>query len=314
MNRLEVFPSLSSNREINIAALYSRDNRDPSNSSSIWSSNRTIDKIGFFLFVASAVALLMVVFFFFLAKTPYSTATVNTSLISINSKLSSISHNIIKTAAISPEIRAFSYMLPASFTSRSIDAQRDKERITEINRQIAEIKFISDVIRRSNKKIAHTTLAQKIVRESRTLGYDPLFVTAVILAESRFDTRAISYAGAMGLMQLLPSTAQYITNKANASQWKGQQRLLSDEAYNITLGITYLKYLDEKFKGNKNHTLVAYNWGPGNMNKALRGESQIPSVSRKYRDSILTNYARWSKEFKKSASDLVLNESPANIG
>ncbi len=305
MNRLEVYPGLRVSR----GKIFSSCGNSAAEKASVTkegAGDTIFDRIGFFMFVSSAVALLMIVSFYFKVSSP-ETPVIDITLQSISNKLSKVSYDEQFVTKVS---QTFSYMLPANFESRKLDQIKNKE----FDNQVSQTRFITSLIKTNSKILEASSLAKTIVTQSKQLGYDPLFVTAVILAESRFDKKAISHAGALGLMQILPSTAKYITTKISPSQWKGHSYLLVDEAYNINLGITYLKYLDGKFKGNKRHTLVAYNWGPGNMNRALKGQSQIPSVSQKYRDSILSTYAKWSSQFKRRDSELAGDFKRAKLG
>ena len=79
----------------------------------------------------------------------------------------------------------------------------------------------------------------------------------MIKEESSFDVSAKSKAGAVGLTQILPSTAQFIS-KGDFNSSK-----LYDIDYNISLGAKYFAHLKEMFNGNELFSVIAYNAGPG---------------------------------------------------
>jgi len=109
-----------------------------------------------------------------------------------------------------------------------------------------------------------------IVRESRRNGLDPALVTAVIQVESRFDPFAVSHAGACGLMQLMPPTAQWLREKS-ALPGRIRQAHLFNPVLNIELGTSYLAQLLDRFEGDLVRALIAYNAGPSVARSLQRG-------------------------------------------
>ncbi len=109
----------------------------------------------------------------------------------------------------------------------------------------------SSVILTSAKKSlspAYQRLAYEIANE---YSLDPALIRAVITAESNWDPFAVSKKGAMGLMQLMPATAQALNVK---NPYNPEE--------NIRAGIRYLKYLLDKFNGDLVLAIAAYNAGP----------------------------------------------------
>jgi hypothetical protein len=93
-----------------------------------------------------------------------------------------------------------------------------------------------------------------IVEAAKKFDVDAALISAVIKAESDFNPREYSNKGAQGLMQLIPGTAARfgVTNA-----W--------DPAANIYGGVRYLRWLLEKFDGNADYAVAAYNAGEGNV-------------------------------------------------
>lgn len=108
----------------------------------------------------------------------------------------------------------------------------------------------------------------EVVTES---GLDPALVYAVVKAESGFDERAVSRAGAVGLMQLRPSTAAFICERDGICF---EEDRLCDGAYNLGLGCRYLSYLLTRFPAEET-ALAAYNAGEG----TVRGWLADPTLS-----------------------------------
>lgn len=96
-------------------------------------------------------------------------------------------------------------------------------------------------------------------------GVDPLFTLAVIREESRFQPDAGSFAGALGLMQIIPSTGQAIASQLGISGF--DTGMLLDPETSIKMGTYYLREQLDNFNENKYFTCGAYNGGPGAMSR-----------------------------------------------
>ena len=132
-------------------------------------------------------------------------------------------------------------------------------------------------------------LAMAIVREARRNKVDPMLVVAVIRCESSFNNYAVSHVGAMGLMQVMPDTGNYLADKAG---FKLQRHTnLFDSELNVELGTAYLADLIQRF-GSPERALVAYNAGPGLAKKILS--------KRDKRERFMAGYpAKVMKEFRR---------------
>ena len=124
-----------------------------------------------------------------------------------------------------------------------------------------------------------------ILLESKKYGYDPLFLTALIITESSFYNWAKSNRGARGLMQLKPATAIALASETRL-KWKGT-RTLFDPEKNIALGAYYLNKMVARF-GDLTLALEAYNHGPSRLSEYLRKGYQPKRYSRK----VLKNYRK----------------------
>lgn len=124
----------------------------------------------------------------------------------------------------------------------------------------------------------------KVKMYCEEFGVPPEEVYAVIWCESKFDKNAVSSAGACGLMQLLPSTAQWLSKQLGAEY---SPDMLFDPDYNIRLGTMYLAYLKQNFSGD--YAFAAYNAGEGNVRKWLLSGGKIEfEETRKYIKRIKT--------------------------
>jgi soluble lytic murein transglycosylase len=104
-----------------------------------------------------------------------------------------------------------------------------------------------------------------LVRErARAEGIDPALLAAVIYSESKFHPGARSQSGAIGLMQLTPSTAKGIALRTGGSAFRVSD--LTDPGINIRYGTWYLHDLFAKY-GSLRLVLAAYNAGQGNVDR-----------------------------------------------
>lgn len=118
-------------------------------------------------------------------------------------------------------------------------------------------------------------LTMAILEEADAAGLDPLLVLAVIEVESAFDPGARSFRGAMGLMQLRPSTLRSELQRARLTD--GDPR---DPVVNVRGGIRYYRRLLRIFK-SQDAALMAYNAGPKRISGYLK-KGHVPERFRDY--------------------------------
>ena len=104
---------------------------------------------------------------------------------------------------------------------------------------------------------------------AKETGISPALIASVIRAESNFNKNAVSTKGAVGLMQIKPSTAEYIAKLENYGDYD-----LNNPSDNIKLGTFYLRYLFDKF-GDLKTVIIAYNAGEGNVMRWLDGTDRL---------------------------------------
>jgi len=102
-------------------------------------------------------------------------------------------------------------------------------------------------------------VSRVVVAEADRTGFTPGLIAALIHVESSGRNFAVSRAGALGLMQLLPDTARAVALRRGID-WQGPQ-MLFDPVINVRLGIDYLAELHDRFDSIE-LALAAYNWGP----------------------------------------------------
>ena len=112
--------------------------------------------------------------------------------------------------------------------------------------------------------------------EARRHRLDPSLVLAVIHIESLYDAYIVSDKDAMGLMQILPSTGEWLAPRLGV-EWRGPQSLF-DPIVNVRLGVAYLRQLADRYEGDIATALAAYNWGPGRIDSKLRRGVLLPTV------------------------------------
>lgn len=135
-------------------------------------------------------------------------------------------------------------------------------------------------------------------------GLEPHLVAAVIRAESNFQTGRESRKGALGLMQVMPDTAEWVVQKAGFKEVTNEM-LLHRADVSIEIGSWYLQSLHQQFDNDPVKVVAAYNAGPGNVRKwldngtwdgTLESVSQIPfGETRNYVQKVFYYYNKYKE-------------------
>ncbi len=149
-----------------------------------------------------------------------------------------------------------------------------------------------------------------IRQQASDKGLDAALIAAVIYEESRFRDQT-SRAGARGLMQITPDTADFIANHSGGYRFK--QSDLATPQINISYGSYYLRYLIDHYGGSETLAVAAYNAGLGNVDRwvekaggasAFRSAEHIPfPETRAYVENVLERRGEYRDNY---ADDLGL--------
>ncbi|MDQ4040618.1 MAG: lytic transglycosylase domain-containing protein, partial [Actinomycetota bacterium] len=136
---------------------------------------------------------------------------------------------------------------------------------------LGAVVVIAPMVDRAVTEVTLPLRHEDIIRQQASdKDLDPALVAAVIYAESKFRDRT-SATGAKGLMQILPSTADYIARKSGGTRFV--QGDLASPQINIAYGSWYLRYLLQHYHGNELLALAAYNAGEGKVDEWYRDAS-----------------------------------------
>lgn len=123
---------------------------------------------------------------------------------------------------------------------------------------------IDDIIMKKLYPVKYSEYVEKYARE---YNIDKYMVYAIIKAESNFDEKAKSESNAIGLMQIMETTA---IETANKMELEITEEDLFNPEVNIKIGLNYFAYLVEQYNNNYALAIVAYNAGIGNVDKWIK--------------------------------------------
>lgn len=155
---------------------------------------------------------------------------------------------------------------------------------------------------------------QTIETWSKQRQLNPLLVTALIRQESRFMPGIRSVAGAIGLMQVMPETGQWIAQQTNIKNYN-----LDNPEDNIKFGTWYLDYTHREYDGNSMLAVASYNAGPGAvagwLEKGIRDPDAFVEAipykeTRGYVKSVFENYWNYLRLYSPEISNQLAQQSP----
>jgi soluble lytic murein transglycosylase len=128
------------------------------------------------------------------------------------------------------------------------------------------------------------SLANAIVRESDKNGFDPIFILALIQNESRFNPVMRGTHSEIGLMQIKPTTAKWISQKTGV-KYHGEKSLL-DPVQNVRIGIAFMALLRDQFDSHSPLYIAAYNMGARRVREIV-ADDRMP---KEYVQAVMKRY------------------------
>ena len=185
---------------------------------------------------------------------------------------------------ISPQLsyQEYSYVSPGTFKATSFEHSKfepsTQVSLLALSPEMELLDTLSDNLYQPNFNKALGRYDSMIEKTAAKHQVSPVLVKAVIQAESNYNPDAVSQNGAVGLMQILPSTARAMgVNDAR------------DPQKNITAGVKYLKMLLTMFNDDERLALAAYNCGPETIK---RFGNKMPPIKETHRfvDKVMNYY------------------------
>ena len=169
-----------------------------------------------------------------------------------------------------------------------VQVQKSKiESLRDDNQRLKTVVLLREFLDKESIRLPERTvndIAGSIHEASQRFKLPPEMILAVIRIESAFDINALSDKGAVGLMQILPSTGQEIARDLRID-WPGEG-ILRDPQANIEMGAYYLTKLIGQFN-NLAVALTAYNHGPGCVAELSEAKADLPMD---YAEKVLSHY------------------------
>jgi soluble lytic murein transglycosylase len=167
---------------------------------------------------------------------------------------------------------------------------------------IAGIGPLADTVRHITLPLKHEDI---IRQQAHAKGVDAALIAAVIYEESKFRDQT-SHAGARGLMQITPATAEFIARDSGGTGFN--QGDLATPQINISYGAYYLRYLLRRYDGNETLAVAAYNAGETNVSNWVRAAGGAGSFdagrdipfpeTRHYVSNVLHRRGQYAKHYR----------------
>ena len=156
---------------------------------------------------------------------------------------------------------------------------------------------------------------EELLAASAEFEIDPCMLAALVQVESSFQADAVSAVGAIGLMQIMPETGQWLSGKIDLES-EYTTEMLYDPGVNLRLGCWYLDYLYDRYDGQWQEALTAYIAGQGQVDKWLKDPSL--SADGRHLDTIpgqdVKEYAakvmRFHEHYKEAYPDVLVCTVP----
>ncbi len=171
------------------------------------------------------------------------------------------------TAEAAPVVASRAFHIDVS-TDRTVAAQLDSAR-GELDLAHAQLDRANHIISYSTQYGIPAALSGTIIDVARAEGIDPELAFRLVKLESDFNSRATSPVGAVGLTQVMPSTARFYQKGITTQR-------LYDPNVNLRVGFRYLRELVREYHGDMNTALLVYNRGPAAVAKS-RAQGNNPS-------------------------------------
>jgi peptidoglycan lytic transglycosylase len=162
---------------------------------------------------------------------------------------------------------------------------------------------------------------ESILSYARKYGQDPYYIAAIVREESQFSSGALSPAGARGLMQVMPTTGEWVAKRIKLGGFDRSKLFDADTGINV--GTWYIGYLMKQFKGDPLLTAAAYNAGPDAVLAWLEkfgsnrdGDAFVEEIpyaeTRGYVKKVLRNYGEYRRIYGKSAGAALFGSLSSN--